>query len=342
MKRYLSLLAMAAIAFMACDPQEETPELPVVFEITSEATLSFDADGGNGTITYKLENPVEGVSVNAECEADWVVDLTAGSTVTFTVPANDKTEARSTKITISYGDINHEVAVSQDAMIPDPVFTLTSEATVSFTAEGGAGEITYTLENPVEGVEVAATCDASWVSVTAGEKITFTVAANEATEARTATIKVAYGELGFEVTVNQDEFVPSSNYDVELVATSKEVTYYGAGNYLVTLSDNGWQDDHNRKPNSHYFLIDVYAYTYQEGIVTAGTYEFDPYSTCDPYTFGNEYSWYYKTDEAGSTGMGAIFFTEGTFTVSETMMDLVVTDENGVTYHVVYNGTNTY
>lgn len=351
MKRYLTLLAMAAVAFMACDPEQHTPEpqpepkpevKPVVFELTSDAAISFGAEGGNGTITYTLENPVEGVEVTATCEAEWVSDLTAGENVTFTVPANESTENRNATITVSYGEISHEVAVSQEGRIPDPVFTLTSEATLSFTAEGGAGEITYTLENPVEGVEVTATCEASWVSVTAGEKISFTVAANEATETRTATIKVAYGELGFDVTVNQEAFVPSPAYDVEVVATYMDVYYYGGGNYYITLSDNGFQDDGYFKPSSYYFYVDAYAYTYQDGTVTPDTYEFDIYDTYEPRTFSIGYSYLQKTDAAGSTGIGQTSFEAGTFVVTENMMDLVVTDINGVTYHVVYNGPNTY
>ena len=41
---------------------------------------------------------------------------------------------------------------------PKPTLTLTSDAEISFEANGGNGIITYTLTNPIEGVKLTATC----------------------------------------------------------------------------------------------------------------------------------------------------------------------------------------
>ena len=90
-----------------------------------------------------------------------------------------------------------------DDPVKDPVLNVT-ETTLDFKAEGGAGVINYSVENAVEGTEVEATCEADWVTdLTVAETITFTVTANEAEEAREATITVAYGELSKSVTVKQ-------------------------------------------------------------------------------------------------------------------------------------------
>ena len=90
-----------------------------------------------------------------------------------------------------------------DDPVKDPVLNVT-ETTLNFEAKGGAGVINYSVENAVEGTEVEATCEAAWVAdLTVAETITFTVAANEAEEAREATITVAYGELSKSVTVKQ-------------------------------------------------------------------------------------------------------------------------------------------
>lgn len=90
-----------------------------------------------------------------------------------------------------------------DDPVKDPVLNVT-ETTLDFEATGGAGVINYSVENAVEGTEVEATCEADWVTdLTVAETITFTVAANEAEEAREATITVAYGELSKSVTVKQ-------------------------------------------------------------------------------------------------------------------------------------------
>lgn len=109
--------------------EQEAPEL----KITSSATLDFTAEGGEQSISYVVNNPVEGVSVTATCEADWVTDLTPGETrTTFKVSAYESTEApRSTKIVISYGEAAPaEVTVTQQPAIveanpdqPDVEFT---------------------------------------------------------------------------------------------------------------------------------------------------------------------------------------------------------------------------
>ena len=88
--------------------------------------------------------------------------------------------------------------------VKSPVLTLTSSAEINFAAEGGQGEIEYTLENAVEGTELTATCEAEWVTdVTVAESVTFTVEANEETAERETKVVVAYGELSVEVAVKQ-------------------------------------------------------------------------------------------------------------------------------------------
>ena len=90
-----------------------------------------------------------------------------------------------------------------DDPVKDPVLNVT-ETTLNFEAQGGAGVINYSVENAVEGTEVEATCEADWVTdLAVAETITFNVAANEAEEAREATITVAYGELSKSVAVKQ-------------------------------------------------------------------------------------------------------------------------------------------
>ena len=90
-----------------------------------------------------------------------------------------------------------------DDPVKDPVLNVT-ETTLNFEAQGGAGVINYSVENAVEGTEVEATCESDWVTdLAVAETITFNVAANEAEEAREATITVAYGELSKSVTVKQ-------------------------------------------------------------------------------------------------------------------------------------------
>ncbi len=97
-----------------------------------------------------------------------------------------------------------------------PSLKLTSEAVVEFPAEGGENVITYTYDAGDVGAneeitgEIATltiTCEAEWIDVAKeaaplGE-IKYSVAKNETTEAREATIQATLNALSIEVTIKQ-------------------------------------------------------------------------------------------------------------------------------------------
>lgn len=119
-----------------------------------------------------------------------------------------------------------------------PVLTLTSDSSVYVQATGGEGEITYTLENAVEGTEVTATADVEWISVTAGETIAYTVEANDSPALRSGVITVAYGEANFTVSVKQ---LAAEAKDPVLTLTSEATMEFtstgGTGEITYTLEN---------------------------------------------------------------------------------------------------------
>jgi hypothetical protein len=109
------LLALP-LFFVSCtesgtdEPATQEPTLTLI----SNTTLSFDADGGDGSIVYIVENPVDGAKVTASCNANWITNLTVGDIITFKVEANTG-EDRSTVIVAIYKDKYFEVAINQAA-----------------------------------------------------------------------------------------------------------------------------------------------------------------------------------------------------------------------------------
>ena len=248
LKNLFYLLLAAPLAFAACnetpEPEPQPKPEPEVEEpkltLTSEATLEFEAAGGNGVITYTLENAKEGTELTATCEAEWVANVTAGETVTFVVDENEATEARETKVVVAYGELSFEVAVKQDAKAEapkTPVFELTSEETMEFTQDGQYGLITFNLENAVAGAEVTAKSNASWVKNfavrQANGEIAFEVEANTGA-VREAKITATYGMLEFKVTVKQAEYVApapeliidSANGEFEYEGGNGEIAFH--------------------------------------------------------------------------------------------------------------------
>lgn len=246
LKNLFYLLLAMPLAFAACNETDEPqpqpePEKKPTLTLTSDATMEFEAAGGEGVITYTLENAVEGTELTATCEADWVLDLTAGETVTFAVAENETEEARESKVVVAYGELSFEVAVKQEGKKETPkapVFELVSEEVMEFGQDQTLGTIEFKLENPVEGVEVEAKSNAAWVSnVTVKENtIEFVVAANDGA-AREAKITATYGMLEFKVTVKQAAYVAPAPV-LEITSTLEAFAAEGGDGVLAYALEN--------------------------------------------------------------------------------------------------------
>lgn len=143
MKRFI-LLALLALAttFVACDKEpevvdpevpeekpddkpEETPTAPVLR--LSQNSVEFEAEGGEVSITYTIENPIEGESVVVSATADWLtVDSSTEGTITLTATENTKAEGRTAEVSIEYKDsTGHTIAVSQsEREVTGPTFEI--------------------------------------------------------------------------------------------------------------------------------------------------------------------------------------------------------------------------
>lgn len=186
-----------------------------VFELTTEDTMIFGWEFvPNAEIGFKLENPIEGMSVTANSAASWLSNFKVEQNkVVFRVSENTG-DAREAEVVIAYGPLTLTVKVKQTAYeAPAPVLTV-AENEVTIAAEGGAGEIAYTVENAIEGITVAASTEADWISnfVVSDDKVTFEAAANELSVPREAKIVLAYGDITAEVTVKQ----PFANQNPDL------------------------------------------------------------------------------------------------------------------------------
>ena len=202
---------------------QETPKTPV-FELVSAETMEFGQDQALGTIEFKLENPVEGVEVVAKANAAWVSNVTVKeNTIEFTVNANTGA-AREAKITATYGMLEFKVTVKQaEYVAPAPVLEITSTLE-AFAAEGGEGVLAYVLENAVEGVELQATADVEWITITSAADgvVAFTVAKNETSSQRGGNITLTYGEVSATAKVEQlfEGYDPNINYSTFTVIES--------------------------------------------------------------------------------------------------------------------------
>lgn len=346
MRKLFAFALFAALSFslVACEeptPEPQGPQYDIT--LTSAAELSFEAEGGDGLIKYQITNPDAALKVGVTRDVAWITNLAMGDgEISFKVSANELTEPREGVVTISYGEKSLEVKVMQAAYVmPDPVLTLTSAAEVSFKCAGGSGEITYTLQYPVENVEVEVVANVAWITATAGQTIAFEVAANSVEEPREGIITVSYGEQSFEVTVKQEAYVASS-YDFEFNMAYLNGEYYGAisasYNYYIMLSEKGLKGDSDR--SCTHFRFDLYSpksSSYSAPSVPVGVYELDAMDTYEPGTFSATISSGWLVDDSGNIE-ACLGFDEGVVTITENRIEAELVDGNGATHHVVYEG----
>ena len=194
----------------------EEPATPV-FEAVND-TVEYEWNDIMGEVEYKLENPIAGVEVSAKAKASWISQIQVkDGKIQFAMSENTG-DAREGKITAEYGMLPAiEFTVKQGAYVaPDPVLTVT-KTEVEVLPEGGDSSFTYTLENPVEGVNLEVKADVEWISnlAAADGVVSFTVAANEG-DVRQGYITLTYGELQAEVAVKQyfPGYDPNMTYGV--------------------------------------------------------------------------------------------------------------------------------
>ena len=97
--------------------------------IDAVSSVELAAEDTSGEIAYKIANPVDGTSLTASEEADWISNVTVQSDkVTFATTANSG-ELRSAIITLTYGSITKEVTVRQAEYVVIKTYSIATSIT---------------------------------------------------------------------------------------------------------------------------------------------------------------------------------------------------------------------
>ena len=214
-----------------------------------------------GTTTYNVAAAGGAVTVAVTSNVDYQTSISeswvSGSGANLTVAANEAFEARTATVTYSYGDIVKKVTIKQAAQEKE-ADVLENGGSSAYTVPADGETIEVIVRSNVEyKVEVSA----EWISQVVTKTVTedhlsFSVAANEKEEARSATISVSYSDMAFTVTVNQRAYTPApeeayleiSPKEAAVAAEGETITINVKANYgyevscnanWVTLTKNG-------------------------------------------------------------------------------------------------------
>ena len=109
------MMAVVALALVAVSCQKE----PVATNkniVTYVESLEAQPEGETFRVNYSIASPVEGMSLEVKCNAEWVtVDVVTASFFDITVAKNDSGAERSTVLTLGYGNDTKSLNISQKA-----------------------------------------------------------------------------------------------------------------------------------------------------------------------------------------------------------------------------------
>lgn len=221
--------------------------------------------------------------------------------------------------------------------INDSILTCTSSTELSFSAEGGQGEVTFSIENPAKGYKVEATSSAEWVSnIVANDTVTFTVEPNESSEHRTAVLLVSYGIHNFAVMINQGTpMVFNGSYNGR---DTVEGTMF---NYTVFFSDNGVESADNISNSTYYYCLNIYStkiHGFNENRLPEGVYTFDKRSKGQSNSFSFEGSKYVIVGNEDTPGE-EFKFMDGVLTVTADGITADLTTAEGEAHKFAYKGS---
>ena len=230
----------------------------------------------------------------------------------------------------------------------ETIFKLTSKETMRVEWQAADYDITYSLENPIEGTSVKATVVNS-AMITAVDTsrdgvVKISLSDNLTKEVREGAVKVSYGELSFTVIVEQ-YYTDEEHYErVDVAANQLVGSYYGdnlqegVGHYWIILTKDGFVDG-SAVAGGEYFRLDLIA-PMPEDVnnvkIPDGDYCLDLSLSYDEYTIvdiGNtDYSWVDENMEGW-----AMPLEDAKLTVHGNRFELEAY-VNNTEYHVTFEG----
>ena len=115
-----------------------------------------------------------------------------------------------------------------------------------------------------------------------------------------------------------------------------------ADNFMVLLSDLGWDEDGWELPNAAYYILDLYTEVVDgELTIPYGTYTFDTTDSYEPNTLSASSSAYILLDAEGWDYADEAYFVSGSVTVDANGIIAELVAEDGTLHKVAYKGAVT-
>lgn len=189
--------------------------------VLTPASAEVDYSGGQGALTFAVENPRVGVDVTASSDSPWITNVVKnGDTVSYSVQENNSGASRTGKIILEYGTyaaaeytINQAWAAANIVISPE---------STELDYIGGTGSFSFTIENPRAETEVTVSCDCPWITnvTKVGNMVSYSVAENESGKQRTGEMLLSYGIYASATYAVAQNGIPATSISLNKTATS--------------------------------------------------------------------------------------------------------------------------
>lgn len=248
-KIFYSFLAVACLlVFAACSKDEliGTHQLDNSIQINTQK-LDFDAQGGQGTVTFEAMG-----STTVTSSAEWCHVTSDGKTINVTVDENKGYDSRNAVITIASATAKRTVAAVQKGIVI--IFAYETYTTDSVGVDGTTFRLEAESTDPIE-----CSSNVEWIKATVVDgKVNIVVDANTEPKKRTGKVTIVAPEHDNKAVIT----IPQKAAEAQPVNLSGEysMTFYKSS----TLSDANKKTinvtiEKDAKDKTLYYLVGLFA-----------------------------------------------------------------------------------
>ena len=126
----LVAVALATLTISCTETKPEVDDVPTTTTITFDSlnedkVVEIDSEGGEVSLTYVINNGIEGIDIVAATDVDWISDIVVcEGTLAFTVAKNMEDKARDTRVRITYPNVDTQYILVKQTMFDAITFEL--------------------------------------------------------------------------------------------------------------------------------------------------------------------------------------------------------------------------
>ena len=196
--------------------------------INTSNAVEYSAKAQEVIWNYQIEGLPKGNQLTVSANSTWIKSVSVTENqIMLTLDENSTMASRNVTVTLRHP----AVADLQLTLIQGLSGPILSSGSTTATYSGGNFEVPYTIENPMDGVDLIAKSEVAWITdvLVKNDKLTFKIAENNSGASRDGNIVLTYGS----VTLNHKVTQSYSAVEINCLPTSTSCSYARASTSFI-------------------------------------------------------------------------------------------------------------